>query len=175
MLHITLGDRRPVDPKQDELGRTHVGYEPGMSDAEMYEANRGCWVLGERADEENYALFSHKGVVKMAMTIDRIEATTSKRRALVGRVLTAGDRVHDIYVGGPALIQKARNPITYVEDPRFDARLCACGCGTQISRGDWVPGHDQKALHERIARVGSVKQFVQWFDEHFQPAAPGQS
>lgn len=174
MLHITLGDRRPVAPETDELGRDHVGYEPGMSEQDMYIANRGCWVLGERADSERYVLFSHKGIVRMAVAIDRIEETSSNRRAIVGQVLQPGDRVHDIYVGGPAPVQGVRNPITYVDDPRFDRKECACGCGTEVTRGDWVPGHDQRALHTRIAQIGTVKQFIEWFDAH-APAATQRS
>lgn len=175
MLHITLGDRRTVPTETDELGRDHVGYAADMTMDDLYQSNRGCWVLGERADQESYALFSHKSVVQMAVAIDTIEATSSSRRALVGRVLQEGDRVHDVYVGGPAPITGVRNPITYIPDPRFDVRLCACGCHTQIARGDWVPGHDQKALHSRIAQIGTVRQFIEWFDanapEHTEAAS----
>lgn len=164
MLHVTLGDRRPIDPEADELGRDHVGFDRSMSVDDLWESNRGCWVLGERADGERYVLFSHKGVVVQAGVIDAIVETISKRRAIVGRPLGNGERVHDVYVGGPAPVQGVRNPITYVADPRFDSKLCFCGCGAPVSRGDWIPGHDQKALHERIAKIGSVKQFIEWFD-----------
>lgn len=166
MLHITLGERRLVASETDELGRDHVGYETGMSDEDMYTANRGCWVLGERADSERYALFSHKGIVRMAIAIERIEPTSSNRRAIAGQVLQPGDRVYDVYVGGPAPVHGVRNPITYIDDPRFDRRECACGCGKEVTRGDWIPGHDQRALHERISRIGTVKQFIEWFDTH---------
>jgi len=30
--------------------------------------------------------------------------------------------------------------------------------------GDFVPGHDQKAIHERIARIGTVAEFLDWMD-----------
>jgi len=175
MLHITLGERRPVDLNDDELGRDHVGYASDMSPDDLYAANRGCWVFGERASEERYALFSYKGIVRMAVAIDAIEPVSSARRsnrsAIVGKVLQDGDRVHDVYVGGPSPITGVRNPVTYVPDPRFDGRVCACGCGEAITRGDWVPGHDQKALHKRIAQIGTVKQFIEWFDANTpQPA-----
>lgn len=172
MLHITLGDHRAVDPETDELGRNAVGYAPTMSDEQLYEANRGCWVLGERANNERYALFSHKGIVRMAVAIDRIEDTSSNRRAIVGPILRPGERVHDIYVGGPAPVQGVRNPVTYVDDPRFDRRECACGCGEEITRGDWIPGHDQRALHSRIATIGTVKEFIEWFDAHAPRTTP---
>ncbi|MFD3547302.1 hypothetical protein ACFWUW_17140 [Streptomyces sp. NPDC058655] len=31
-------------------------------------------------------------------------------------------------------------------------------------RGPFLSGHDRKALHERVARVGTVHQLVEWFD-----------
>lgn len=38
--------------------------------------------------------------------------------------------------------------------------------------GDFLPGHDQLAFQERICRVGSVSQFLAWFDTHYTPT-PG--
>ena len=52
MIHITLGAMRPVDPQEDQLGRDHVGWHEEMSDEMLFRANRGCWVLGERAEKE---------------------------------------------------------------------------------------------------------------------------
>ncbi len=46
-----------------------------MSDDELYEAGRGSWVLGERADREHYALITFDGVVRMAIEIDRLVTT----------------------------------------------------------------------------------------------------
>lgn len=44
-------------------------------------------------------------------------------------------------------------------------QLCACGCGQTITKGYWVPGHDHRAIHERIARDhGSVAEFIDWYD-----------
>lgn len=164
MLHITLGDWREVEPATDELGRSYIGYKDGMTVDDMWESNRGCWVLGERADSERFVVFSHQGVVRMVAEIESIDPTTSKRRVLTGRPLSAGDRAFDVYIDGPAPVQGNRNPITYFDDLRFDRRECACGCGEQITRGDWIPGHDQKALHARVASIGTVKEFVDWFD-----------
>lgn len=42
---------------------------------------------------------------------------------------------------------------------------CTCGCGTKISRGQWVPGHDHRAVHQRIRQDhGDVAAFVAWYD-----------
>jgi hypothetical protein len=40
------------------------------------------------------------------------------------------------------------------------------------TQSDWLPGHDQRAIHQRIARdfAGSVRDFISWYDTH-RPAA----
>jgi hypothetical protein len=164
MLHITLGPRVPADV-DDGLGRKWVGYDDKMSEAELFEANRGCWRLGPRADSEQYGLVSYKGEVKQAFEIDRIiTVPVGGRRAIEGRPLTAGHPVYDEFVGGPSPVSRVRNPITYF-DARDHRRGCACGCGEEVARGYFLPGHDQRAIHDRVARVGTVMDFIRWFDE----------
>ena len=48
---------------------------------------------------------------------------------------------------------------------------CAAGYGARPAREDYepsgrifVPGHDQAALHQRVAKIGSIADFLQWFD-----------
>ncbi len=55
----------------------------------------------------------------------------------------------------------------------FGNRVCGCSCGTPINRGDFLPGHDQRAIHERIAKVGTVKDFITWFDNAWTSAENG--
>lgn len=44
--------------------------------------------------------------------------------------------------------------------------ICACGCGQQVAKEQsWVPGHDHRAIHERIKRDhGNVAGFIEWYD-----------
>jgi hypothetical protein len=37
-----------------------------------------------------------------------------------------------------------------------------------IALGAFLPGHDQRAIHARIARVGTVVEFLRWFDAHYK-------
>lgn len=154
MLHITLGPSRP-GPVED------------FSEAELYEAGRGDWVLGARADRETHALISYRGTVRQAIEIDHLEDVDGGRRAIVGKVLHAGDPIHDTYVGQPSPVTRARNPVTYV-DVEEGQRLCRCDCGILLTGpGQFVPGHDQRAVHARIAQVGTVADFLDWFDATF--------
>lgn len=118
MLHIRLGELRQVDPMADDLGRSYVGFREGMTDAQMYEANRGCWRLGPRAQDERYAIFSFDGIVRQALEISSVEPAPkrSMRSVVYGRVLGRGDRIYDTYVNGPAPESRGRNPISYVPD-----------------------------------------------------------
>jgi hypothetical protein len=170
MIHITLGSRVDMDPAEDPLGRSHRGWWPGMSDADCYQSNRGRWVLGERADHERYALFSARDggrkLVRLAVEITAPpEDTGPGRRALRGKILRAGHPVFDQYVEQEAPVMGPRNPVTYFESPLDGHGSCACGCGELVPlQRDFLPGHDQRAIHERIARVGGVREFLDWFD-----------
>ncbi|MFD9539655.1 hypothetical protein [Streptomyces sp. NPDC060022] len=165
MIHITLGDMKSVEPEDDFLGRSVIGWSPGMTDDQLYEAGRGCWVLGARADRERYALLSAHGIVRQAIRIEGIAPAGPARRAIEGTVLKAGeDPVHDAFVGKPSPVEGARNPITYFDSPH-GARTCACGCDARVALGHFLPGHDQIALHKRVARIGTVYEFINWFDE----------
>jgi hypothetical protein len=37
-----------------------------------------------------------------------------------------------------------------------------------VSHGPFVSGHDQRALHERVAKIGTVAEFLRWFDQTYQ-------
>ncbi|MFD4495606.1 hypothetical protein [Streptomyces sp. NPDC058486] len=160
-----------VDPEVDQLGRDHVGWDENMSDEALFRANRGCWVLGERAENEQYALLSFGGKVRMAIEIDKLVPVAGGRKAIEGRFLQAGDAVYDAYVDEDTPAKRARNPITYF-DSAHDTRLCGCGCGEAVVGGCFLSGHDQKALHARVAKIGTVREFLDWFDSTYvEPTA----
>jgi hypothetical protein len=103
-------------------------------------------------------------------------ADADGRRSIVGRVLTDGHPVRDAYLHRrDPLDNESRNPVGYVELPeeeQFRLRACACGCGTETKR-DFAPGHDQKAIHDRIKAhfEGSTLAFIHWMDQYGPAAA----
>jgi hypothetical protein len=173
LIQVTLGRARAVDPALDPLRRSRLGWSPGLSHDELYGVARGTWTLGERVRRERFVVVCADGLVWQAIEIERIVDTPDGRRAFEGRVLHRGHEVHDTYVGGPAPNGRQRNPITFF-DSAFDRRLCACGCGNPVGRGDFMSGHDSRAVHERVARVGSVVAFLEWFDRTWTPDQPGE-
>jgi hypothetical protein len=35
-----------------------------------------------------------------------------------------------------------------------------------VTRGQWLPGHDHRAVHQRIRRDhGNVAEFIDWYDK----------
>lgn len=168
MIHITLGAMRYVKPTEDQLNREFVGWDADMDQEALFRANRGCWVLGERADREQYVLLSAGGTVRQAIEIDRLVSVARGRRAIEGRYLEPGHPVYDAYVDQPQPVEPTRNPVTYFDSPH-SARTCGCGCQAPVTVGWFLPGHDQKALHDRVALVGTVREFIDWFDRTYVP------
>lgn len=173
MIEITLGPAREVDPAVDELGRDRVGFVQTMSPAALYDAAHGTWVLGKRAEMERFALFTFEGTVRQAVEIQAIEQVTEKaptdttddRSVIHGRILGPGHPVFDSLVGQPSPVAPHRNPVRYFEHALDKAeRPCRCRCGGYVSGRDFLPGHDQTAIHDRIRQIGSVADFLDWFD-----------
>ncbi|TRW46365.1 hypothetical protein [Georgenia yuyongxinii] len=174
-LNLKLGPIREQSEKEqaaDPMRRDWYGYSGRVSEQEIYERNRGIWYLGRRAQAERYATFSFNSEVVLVVEIDHIETipweTGGKRdkQAIVGRVLPEGHPVREALMGRP--VDAFRNPVTYIDDPAdvVPARTCACGCGGEVTGArDFLPGHDQRAVHERITRRwGSTLAFIEWFD-----------
>jgi hypothetical protein len=161
--------------ENDAMGRSWVGWASDLSPQSIYDANRGLWLLGARADKERYAVFSSTELGEIVCVVELTAPPESfgAKKAVVGTVLGPGNPVHDALIGTPAP-DSFRNPVTYVDDPDGPTR-CACGCGTEVSgRSQFVVGHDQRAVHARItAQWGNTVAFLQWFDTTYgrPPAA----
>lgn len=170
MLHITLSPEQRTDPEVDELGRDRYGFSETMSPLALYDANHGGWKLGARAHSERFYLASFGGTVQQAVEIESIEPLLRRpdRSVIIGKVLGPGHPVHDKYVGKTSPIQGVRNPITYFEDDTIEQALntrpCRCGCGGVLTGKEFLPGHDQTALHARVKEIGTVADFLDWFD-----------
>ncbi|MFJ8775344.1 hypothetical protein [Streptomyces microflavus] len=169
MIVVSAGPEQRIDPSGDELGRDRIGYASTMSPAALYDATHGTWLLGERAHRECFALITHEGQGVLAVAIDRIEPVApggqgSERSVIHGEILVPGHTVYDTYIGVQSPVPPQRNPVGYF-DATEERTTCACGCGElTLSGKDFVPGHDQTALHERVRQLGGVVAFIAWFD-----------
>ncbi len=178
-INIKLSDVESENPRTDPLRRTWWGYRPTLTPAEIFEHNRGMWYLAaDRAGDERWLTFSYAGRIVAVAEIDGVETlswlSADRRRpkqALTGRVLEPGHPVWDHFID--RIIPPARNPVTYIDDPEPrpapEPRGCECGCGAPVvGSRHFAPGHDQRAVHERIARQwGDTLGFIRWFDETY--------
>jgi hypothetical protein len=170
MIHIKLSDLKKADPA-DPMGREWHGFSEQVSAQELFDNNRGRWVLGKRAEREQHAVFSYTGdhTVKFVAEIDGFEEFDGKR-AIIGRVLPQDHPVAARWLGRPSP-DSFRNPTTYHPDGDGPTR-CACGCGEPMKSGRaFSPGHDQRAIHERIEEQwGDTLGFIRWFDKTYRAA-----
>lgn len=101
---------------EDELGREYCGWSESLTPEEVYEASRGCWRLGDRAEAERFAIVVHRGLVRCVIQIDRIEPVRTGLRAIVGRALPNGHPFHDRWIGQSAPSNRGGGSITYIDD-----------------------------------------------------------
>lgn len=180
-IHITLARKTDIDDPTDALRRSYYGWDPSGSDEANWNANRGHWVLGQRARGERYVIFSFvddREIVLAAEILDVVEAPDKPGKKIIeGVPLGPGHPVHDAFVGQPQPASaRVRNPVTYL-DAAVGGWPCGCGCGAEIFAGEFVRGHEQTALHQRVARIGTIPEFIRWFDalhdgQRQDPAVP---
>lgn len=92
MLRIKLSPRFYVGDEQGSnffAPRQHAGWDPTMTEKEVYDAARVWWRLSERAEQEKYAIVVADGLCRMAIEIKRWE-TSGDRRGFEGRILKPG-------------------------------------------------------------------------------------
>jgi len=109
MLQIQVGPAYTA-PDDDTLGRTTIGWRPGMTEAEVWEASRGVWKFkADRALAQNEAqIVNTTGTVLAIATITGI-SKHGDRYALEGTLLLGDPRV-----GRPtATPHLSRNPVAY--------------------------------------------------------------
>lgn len=186
MIVFTISDERTLPAEQrelDALKRDRVGFSPTMSDLALFDANRGMWVISEeRARSEQFALFVWSGDWhgKLAVEITGVEKRfhpykQAMRSKVDGDILHEGHPIYDAYVGKRCPLPPGRNPVRYFQAPEEDTLAstdyrCRCGCGDVAPVGkDFKPGHDQTALHQRVKKIGTVAEFLDWFDALEQP------
>ncbi|MGW7067129.1 hypothetical protein ACWGII_14275 [Streptomyces sp. NPDC054855] len=110
MLQIQIGAERAADAG-DLLGRATLGWRPGMSEAEAWEAGRGIWKFNaDRAlTQDEVQIINTEGTVLAVAKVTGI-SKHGGRYALEGKLLLGDPRV-----GRPTESPHlSRNPVTYI-------------------------------------------------------------
>jgi len=114
MIQINIVTRH--ETSADELRREYAGWEEGLTPDAIYDAARGCWSFGPRADSEKFAVVVCDKLVRCVIEINDIETLPSGDRALVGHPVGDGHPFHDRWYGRAAPSNKGGGPITYIDD-----------------------------------------------------------
>lgn len=109
MLQIRLGHDAPalID---DWLGRSRIGFRPGMTELEAWEAGRGVWKLkaANVLAQEEIQIISLDGIVRAVATITGIKKC-GDRQAVEGDLLIGDPRVGKL----TTTPHRSRNSVEY--------------------------------------------------------------
>jgi hypothetical protein len=146
VINIRLIDRQTADI-DDPLPRDWWGYDPLATPQQLWDNNRGIWSLNEsRIATERWAALNYQNqVILVAELQDPVyevvpdNRTGAQKKALIGRVLSAGHPVHEALLG--AQVEYRRNPVSYDPDPAIE------GAGDARQSESWdVPGTGGQGL-----------------------------
>jgi len=111
-IAIQLGSRQYLQNGPDEIGRTHIGYEPGLSDEQIYEAGRGLWSLNpNRLFGADYIfIVTNQGEVLIEVNLTGIQRVENGKYYITGDINKNSE-----YVGQYINVNTSRNRINYIE------------------------------------------------------------
>ncbi|MEL4503578.1 hypothetical protein AAEX63_01430 [Luteococcus sp. H138] len=163
-ININLGPRQDVDPYNQPIPRSFVGFDAKASDEQLWNANRGAWPLPSQTTQEQFATFSHDGTIRLVAELEGVENVEQDGRivqALLGRLLHRGDPVRDALVGrqvevggaGVSLIDTAeQDAMTAAERyaPRERARRTFL-ITHDTDQWFWTPDDEQELINRTAA------------------------
>ncbi|ABM10741.1 hypothetical protein AAur_pTC20007 (plasmid) [Paenarthrobacter aurescens TC1] len=128
VLNIRLIDRQTAD-SDDPLPRGWWGYDAQATPEELWEHNRGVWILNDkRIADERWAALNYQGRIILVAELHGPDheivvdnRTGTSKKALKGRVLLAGNPIHDVLIGEEVIYR--RNPVSYDPDPAIAETL----------------------------------------------------
>lgn len=122
VVNLKLAQRFAIDQETDTvLRRTWAGWDPAVSDEDLWEHNRGRFRFSARVEAERWATLSYGRVVRVVaeLTGPPEPAPRPDRDgrwwALTGRVLAPGHPAYDALVGAEA--PWSPGAVTYLPDP----------------------------------------------------------
>lgn len=107
-MRVKIGPPQ-IATADDGLGRSEIGYRPGLSPQETWDRGRGLWKLNaDKAMQSDILLIAHEGVTVMVGAITGLQRV-GNRLAVTGYPLP-----HHPLVNRPdPLHNTSRNPVTY--------------------------------------------------------------
>ncbi|WP_137123347.1 protein NO VEIN domain-containing protein [Segeticoccus rhizosphaerae] len=124
-INLKLSHVRSADAKIEPWGRSWLGWDETLTDDELWEQNRGVWVLSvAKVQAQRFATLSYAGRRQVVVELTGHELVHDPRKgksyvALVGDVLRPGDPVRDALVGQPD--SPVRNSVSYYDTGHLDS------------------------------------------------------
>lgn len=124
-VNLALSDWHELPPG-DPMGREGYGWWDTATDQDLWDVNRGIWIMASGAAQERFATLSYQGHILVVVEITgrtshRVNGRT--RWALEGTVLLPGDPVRDTLMGAEP--PRTRNPVQYIATSDLDAMTTA--------------------------------------------------
>ncbi|CAN7242520.1 DUF3883 domain-containing protein [Arthrobacter sp. LjRoot78] len=124
VINIRLTSRQ-IAESDDPLGRDWYGYDPDATPEQLWAHNRGDWYLDAgRIASERWAALTYQGRVVLVAELndpahELLAGNTGRpKKALIGRVLAAGDTIHVALIGTQVkYAPHSRTAILYGPDP----------------------------------------------------------
>lgn len=122
---IKITDKQGV--YHDPLNRTHIGYERGMSQDDIYQASRGCWRLsaGNILNSKPVSIFIvYKNRILLHVIATGIQRV--KNNGIIGEnksYFTGDIQYESPYLNRYFKTNKSYNCIEYVDDKTLESRL----------------------------------------------------
>lgn len=114
IVAIQLGNRKYLD-FADVIGRKFIGYEPSMTDDEIYEAGRGIWSINANRvfNASHVFITDNKGTILIEINVVSIHLAYSqdnKHKFIEGTIVKDSD-----FVGQTLPVNTSRNRINYLK------------------------------------------------------------
>lgn len=117
-INLALKTRVDLEPGSADWGRSWYGWDPLLTDKELWDQNRGTWRISRhRLEHERILTLSYDASIRIVVEISGYE-NVGDLLAVQGDVLLPGDRARDELIGRS--VPRQRNPVCYFPTPNLD-------------------------------------------------------
>lgn len=156
VINLRLTAAVHQSPEQDAMGRSWYGYDSARTERELWAQNRGVYGFNTtKIEAERFATMSYRGQILLVAAITSWEYFTDPasgvlKKALIGDVLSADDRVHEILTAHT--VPSARNPVGYFEDQQWGLSDTDGEYPGLLEAGDGAVSHGQGWQSDPVQR-----------------------
>lgn len=125
VITLQLGQRQYLGGK-DEIGRTHIGYEPDMTKEQIYEAGQGLWNmnLNRAFNAERILICENNGYILLDLDLTGVRKVKVNDSKNEYKVCIYGEfNKSSRYEGRVAPVNQSRNRVSYFSQQYIDENI----------------------------------------------------